>query len=265
MAAYRARASAIPGGVCRDPWASALAGPDGVEIAAKLDPFQPHMQLWIAVRTAFFDEAVRRLAPPATQVVMLGAGLDTRAARLAHAGVRFFEVDTADSQRDKLERLAKLDGYPLDAATYVTCDFERDDFVDRLTAKGFRVDQPAVFVWEGVTYYLTEPAVTATLSRLASACHPRSRVLFDYVGKKLVERRADIADQRAMGFVEQLGEPFVWGVNDIVPLVYSAGFRWVDVTSFDQACLNLTGTYERDRKFRFQGLVETSVERAEER
>ena len=77
------------------------------------------MELWLALRVAYLDRlvglAVDRLS--IRQVVILGAGYDTRAARLPRAGVRFFEVDHPATQAAKRERLAQLDGYPVDAAT----------------------------------------------------------------------------------------------------------------------------------------------------
>src|SRR5438552_3949868 len=92
VAAYRARASSREAPLCDDPWAAALAGEDGAAVAAAYDAVYPHMELWVAVRTAFLDERVRRLTARGgvTQVALLGAGFDTRAARLAREGVRFF-------------------------------------------------------------------------------------------------------------------------------------------------------------------------------
>ena len=145
MAAYRARASKQPKALIDDPWANDLAGETGHALARRYDEVYPHMELWTALRVAYIDARVRRaVAAPRSiaQVVLLGAGLDTRAARLASQGVRFFEVDHPDSQADKLERITKLDGYPRDAATYVTCDFERDDFIERLVASGFAARCP---------------------------------------------------------------------------------------------------------------------------
>ena len=184
--------------------------------------------------------------------MILGAGLDTRAARLGRPGVRFFEVDHPESQSDKQDRLGRLEGYPTDAATYVSCDFEQDDFLDRLCAEGFDPNEPALFVWEGVTPYLTEPAIRAILDRVAS-CHARSVLVFDYINRKLAEGgRLRPSDERLRALVDEVGEPFVSGFNDVLPLLYGAGFRHVRTVSFDQACLSLTGTYERERLFRFQ-------------
>ncbi|HEY8072600.1 MAG TPA: SAM-dependent methyltransferase [Labilithrix sp.] len=257
VAAYRARASRRESPLVVDPWAAALVGPEGEALANEVDRFLDDRELWTAVRTAYLDGHVlhwtREQALP--QVVILGAGLDTRAARLAHEGVRFFEVDHPATQADKLARLGRVDGYPIASATYVACDFERDDFLERLGAEGFRTDAPAVIVWEGVTPYLKEEAVRATLARVAGGCHPRSVLLFDHFLKRFIEAANTASDAKTHAFVDALGEKFVWGTNDPVPMLYEAGFRHVRSVSFDEACLTLTGTYDRAREFRFQRIV----------
>jgi methyltransferase (TIGR00027 family) len=267
VAGYRARASRDPDGLIDDPWAEALAGQEGEELAENFDRFLPHMGLWVAVRTAYLDERVRYLTGAACghrQVVVLGAGLDTRAARLGLSGVRFFEVDHPATQAGKRERIARVDGYPVDAATYVSCDFERESFLDRLGALGFDATAPSVIVWEGVTPYLTEEAVRATLGRIAKGCAPRTVVLFDFIGRKIVEGRVrDEGDLAARDEVQSYGEPLVWGTNDVLPLAYECGMRRISVRSFDELALDLTGTYERERKWRFQYMAETSVAKPE--
>jgi len=253
VAAYRARGTAR--GIIDDPWAAALAGEDGASFAQIYDRVFKNGDLYLAVRTWFLDGCVRHYTAQRKfpQVVILGAGLDTRAARLAHPGVRFFEVDHPATQAYKIERTAALPGYPKDAATYVSCDFEQEDFLDRLTASGFGIDAPALFIWEGVTYYLAEPAVRATLRRIASGCEKTSVVVFDYVMRKLVEgQRVKPNEREMLDLLASISEPFKFGINDVLPLLFEEGFRWVDTVSFDEACLAMTGTYERERQFRFQ-------------
>ncbi len=225
------------------------------------------MELWVAARTAYLDAQVRRLtrAPHGfRQVVVLGAGLDTRSARLAQEGVRFFEVDQPAMQASKLERLRALalplPGYPIDAAAYVACDFERDDFLDRLAASGFAPGEPSVILWEGVVPYLTEAAVRATLRRMAAGCHPRSTVIFDFLMRRMVHGD-DLRpkDEAVRTLVAGLREPVLFGTNDVLPLLYEEGFRHVRVVSFDEVCLTLTGTYAREREFRFQHMALASV------
>jgi methyltransferase (TIGR00027 family) len=191
--------------------------------------------------------------------VLLGAGLDTRAARLARPGARFFEVDHPASQREKLRRLQALEGYPMAAATHVACDFEVDDFAERLAEAGFRREDPALVIWEGVMPYLTEAAVRATLRRVSSWFHPRTVLVFDYVMRRIAEGTRlspdDVENVRLLG---TLGEPVRFGTNDPLPMLYEEGFRHVRSVSFDEACLSLTGTYDRSRMFRFQHLATAS-------
>ncbi len=262
MAAYRARASGRVGAICADPWAAGLSGAEGFELATRYDAIFPHMELWTAVRTAFIDARVKAaLGAPwnIRQVVLLGAGFDSRAVRLAAPRVRFFEVDHPDTQAEKLRRVHLLEGYKVDAAAYVACNFENQDFVTEAATKGFQANESALFVWEGVTPYLPEVAVRATLRRIADGTSAESVVVFDHLRKKIVT--GDVADPRdsaSRDFVGDLGEPLRFGSDDILPLLYSEGFRRVRTTSFDEACLNFTGTYDRERKFRFQNLVVAS-------
>jgi methyltransferase (TIGR00027 family) len=263
VCAYRARATRWSTPIMHDPWAEAIAGAEGHEIAERFDARWPHMEAWLALRVAYLDKlvgiAVDRLS--ARQIVVLGAGYDTRAARLARTGVEFFEIDHPATQAAKRERLAKLPGYPVDAARYVSCDFEGEDPVERLLGAGFRASEPALVIWEGVVPYLTEAAIRATATRVAHAI-PRGLLAFDFVGKKLVEGAAiSEKDRRTRDYVGDLGEPLRFGSNHIVPLLAECGYRWVRQLSFDELALEHLGDYARDREFRFQHLALASPSR----
>jgi len=258
IAAYRARAGRWPKPLFVDPWADAIAGPEGHEIARRLDERFPPMELWITLRVAYLDRlvslAVDRLS--ARQIVILGAGYDTRAARLPRAGVRYFEVDHPATQAAKRASLARLDGYPVDAAAHVACDFEREDPIERLVAGGFLADEPALVIWEGVVPYLTEPAIRATASRLAAGLDPRSLVAFDFVGKKFAAgQSAAASDRETQAYVGELGEPIRHGSDDILPLLHACGFRWVRSLDFNELALELLGDYVRERMVRFQHIA----------
>ncbi len=264
VAAYRARAMESWPQLCQDPWARALAGDEGFEVSRRFDAAFPHMTLWIAVRTASIDRRVSALLDQGVaQVVVLGAGLDSRATRLARPGVRFFEVDQPASSRMKQERVAALGNYPVQAASYVTCDFDAgEDFLASLLGAGFEPQEPAIFVWEGVTYYLSEQAVVGTLERLGQGICADSVVIFDHFGKRMIQ--TERLDGQALDTTRALaneGEPVKFGVNNPVPMLAEAGFAQVRQDSFEALCLALTGTYERERMFRFQWLVQASPAR----
>jgi methyltransferase (TIGR00027 family) len=114
------------------------------------------------------------------QVVILGAGLDTRAHRLStlHES-HVFEVDHPATQKLKRRR---AQGLPLavEAVSYVPVDFERDALPDRLAAAGHRRDLPTAWVWEGVVMYLSDPALRGTLQSMAALSAPGSVALVHY-------------------------------------------------------------------------------------
>jgi len=130
---------------------------------------------WLAARTHFFDDAVTSaLAAGVRQVVVMAAGYDSRAWRLAHAGVRFYEVDHPATQRDKRRRA------PAGGPAYVPVEFGRDSLEDALRLAGFRPDEPSVFTIEGVTMYLTEPQVRDLLETVRRLSAPASRLAVNY-------------------------------------------------------------------------------------
>jgi methyltransferase (TIGR00027 family) len=262
VCAYRARVARWPTPLFIDPWAASIAGDEGEAIARRLDERFPPMEKWLALRVAYLDRlvgmAVDRL--DVRQVVILGAGYDTRAARLPRAGVRYFEVDHPATQASKREQLARLEGYPVDAATYVTCNFEREDPIERLRANGFSTTEPALVIWEGVVPYLTEGAVRTTATRLAQGLDPRSLVAFDFVGKKLAAgQNLSQSDEQTRAYVGDLGEPIQYGSDDILPLLSDCGFKWVRSLDFNELALEMLGDYVRDRQFRFQHIALASV------
>lgn len=262
VAAYRGRATQLPEAVCDDPWAMRLAGEEGESLSRRWDAHSPSMELWVALRTRFIDDCVvRALDAGVEQVVILGAGLDTRAARLARPGVRFFEVDQPATQAEKHERLSSLDGYPVESATFVACDFETDDFLERLASSGHEPSAPSVFVWEGVIYYLAEAAARATLQRIAADIAPSSLLVFDYLSSNMARSSPKLRpEDRAMkGIVDELGEPMQFGIDDPTPLMKECGYRFLRTVSFDELALQYTGTYARERYFRFQSIAVASA------
>lgn len=262
VAAYRGRASASASPICHDRWALRLAGPEGEALSRRWDAHSPSMELWMALRTRYIDDCVKRtLDRGVRQVVILGAGLDTRAARLSREGVRFFEIDQPASQRDKRQRLSRFDDYPIDAATFVACDFERDDFVQKLESAGLDRSKPACLVWEGVIYYLAEAAARATLERIAHDFDPGSLLVFDYLNTKMARSSPRLRpEDRAMkGIIEELGEPMQFGIDDPTPLMSESGYRFLRTVSFDELALEYTGTYARERFFRFQSIALASA------
>jgi methyltransferase (TIGR00027 family) len=159
-------------------------------------------------RTKRFDAALLdALQDGATQVVVLGAGFDSRAYRFQSqlGDVRVMEVDYGPTQAYKKQRLGEiLDAIPPNVS-FVPMDFTKDSLLDQLRNAGYSERQKTFFLWEGVTYYLPESAVKDTLHFVRDHSAPGSRIAFDYTG----------ATNPAINNPRQLyarwGEPYLFG------------------------------------------------------
>jgi methyltransferase (TIGR00027 family) len=130
-------------------------------------------------RTTYFDLALERHLGGIDQLVILGAGFDTRSYRLpAHSPVRRFEVDTPRTQAFK-RAILKQAGVDASRVTFVSADFLQEDWFANLVGAGYDPTRPTFFLWEGVTMYLDRPAVESTLRKIAGAA-PGSAIAFDY-------------------------------------------------------------------------------------
>jgi methyltransferase (TIGR00027 family) len=166
-------------------------------------------------RTRLIDDLTREaLADGARQVVLLGAGFDSRAYRLPEmAQVTVFEVDHPATQKTK-QRLLRGAVHPRKRAhvRLVPADLTADDLGATLRAAGFEVLERTVVVWEGVTNYLTANAVDATIRRLAEITGSGSRLIFTYVDRRALDGTGGFTGfDEWHASVRDVGEPWTFG------------------------------------------------------
>ncbi len=132
---------------------------------------------YVIARTKYFDELFRQcLNDGFTQIVLLGAGFESRACRFAV----IYEVDTPATQQEK-HRILLDNGMTIPANTrYVPADFERDDLFEKLVDAGYAEDVATLFIWEGVTFYLSPKAVGGMLEAISSHAASGSLLGFDF-------------------------------------------------------------------------------------
>ncbi len=185
-------------------------------VADYIDRTSPGARVSVIVRTRFIDEAMREaLADGIGQVVILGAGFDTRAHRIeGAAGATVFEVDEPATLAEKRERIERLLGAPPAHVTPVPVDFERDDLATALRSAGLDPGERALFIWEGVASYLSAEAVDATLRALAGLGAPGSLLVFTYLDRAGLEDGAKLRGAAGtIGAVRRAGEPFRFGLD----------------------------------------------------
>lgn len=166
-------------------------------------------------RTRLIDETLSGAAALVDQLVILGAGFDSRALRLpALRRCTVFEVDHPTTQAVKRERWARLSDSASGSIRLVPVDFERDDLCDSLLQAGYRTPAPAIFLWEGVTNYLTAAAVGATLAAIRRLAVRGSTLVFTYVDRAALDSPGAFPEaERWLAAVRRRGEPWTFGLE----------------------------------------------------
>jgi methyltransferase (TIGR00027 family) len=141
----------------------------------------------IACRKRYIADKVEEALDGIDAVVVLGAGLDTVAYRLARkTRIPIFEVDQPVNIARKAAIVRRVLGKLPSSVRLVALDFERDDVLTALTELGYRTEYRTFFIWEAVTQYLTADAVHATLESLRPVASG-SRLVFTYVRRDFID------------------------------------------------------------------------------
>jgi len=187
----------------------------------------------IEMRTRAIDAAVREgVTAGATQLVLLGAGLDARAWRMPElSGVRVFEVDFPSTQATKRARIGSRAPTAKDV-TFVAVDFARDSLEEELARAGQDAAAQTFWIWEGVTPYLPLPATRGTLGAIAARSGPGSRLAVTYGTPTATTLGPGLLRVGLMGF-RAMGEAIVGlvPVETMHGALGDAGFRVLEDAS----------------------------------
>jgi methyltransferase (TIGR00027 family) len=173
---------------------------------------------YVLARTKLLDEVfLDALDRGFSQIVLLGAGMDTRALRFQdrNKGTTIFELDIDATQRYKRELYKRKKTALPDTLVFVSIDFNKQRLADVLTQAGYREGQQTLFLWEGVTMYLEPQAVDGTLAFIRSSAAEGSIVVFDYVRGSVLRRENTLYGEKG-GYdrVARVGERWMFGIED---------------------------------------------------
>jgi methyltransferase (TIGR00027 family) len=250
--------------LARDPYGAAFyssllrARLDRLRLLAHTPAFKRWI-LYMQVRTRVIDDAARAwIAGGGRQIVLLGAGYDCRALRLPElAATAVFEVDHPATQSHKKSVLARLGAES--PAHYVTWDFETrpmEDLRDALEEAGMSATRPVFTIWEGVTMYLTDAAIDASLRAIRGWSPPGSKLAMTYFAKHRIDEPS-LATRMLKAALATFGEPwrFGWEPAELPAYLAARGFTLDrDVPMSDAAQSLLPPPYARlvssaDRRF----------------
>jgi len=156
-------------------------------LVAKTEHKVPGLWGGIMARKRFIDDLAVNAADTVEAVVNLGAGFDTRSFRLPElADVRTWEVDQPENSEAKRRRLQAVFGEVPAHVTLVPVDFDLENLKTALAAHGYPAPVKTLFIWEGVTQYLTEAGIRDTFRFLGTA-PAGSRLVFTYTPKDFID------------------------------------------------------------------------------
>jgi methyltransferase (TIGR00027 family) len=215
-------------GVVDDPFARQMLPPKHRRLAAAMQlpglrRVGRHSSVpYLAARTLFFDAFVRdALDRGLRQVVVLGAGYDSRAWRLAHPGVTFFEVDQPATQADKRTRA------PGGGPVYVPADVTDPRLAEKLTYAGLQAQEPAAFMAEGLAVYLPREAAAVVLATVADLGGAGSRLAVSF--ESGFERQR-VMRLLATRYYRKRGETFRFRLSSSDAPSFLAGTGWTIAT-----------------------------------
>ena len=195
--------------------------------------FPPGIYEYVLARTKVMDAIfMEALEARFAQIVLLGAGFDTRALRFAgqNRGTKVIELDVATTQQPKIEILRRKKVRLPQELVFAPIDFDKEDVSEVLSKAGYQVGQKSLFLWEGVTMYLSAQAVDGTLNFIRSRAAPGSRVAFDYIYASVLRRENRYyGEQGIFETVSKTGEGWTFGLEDgaIEPFLSERGFEIV--------------------------------------
>ncbi len=245
--------------ICFDPLAVHFVNPALIRSAAEhpeeakaraeqIERQLPGLGNSVRARVRYFDDYTERSVQDGIhQLVILGAGYDTRAYRLepVKERTRVFELDHPDTQRLKIQKIRGIFGTLPDNVTFVPIDFASEDLVEKLDRAGFSRSERTLFILEGLVMYIPPSAVDGLLEDITHISAKGSHLIFDYYPVSLISGsdETDIA-KNIRNFGRAAGEPLRFGIPDNGAAEYLARRNFVkihNVTSAEYRALYFTG------------------------
>lgn len=215
--------------ICNDPYAIHFISPEIIEFGMKhpdeakklienTERRFPGLSSSIMVRVRYFDDFVERsIDEGLEQLVILGAGYDTRAYRMEELknNVKVFEVDHPNTQSFKTRKIKEIFGFTPEHVVYVSVDFETEKISQKLFDNGYDPLKKTCFVLEGLVMYIPPEAVARIFSFITENSPKGSAVIFDYYPQSVVDGNCKLeVGQNIRNHLIELGEPLQFGIKE---------------------------------------------------
>ncbi|WP_333382692.1 class I SAM-dependent methyltransferase [Microcoleus sp. B4-D4] len=197
------------------------------EIADKIAQNSPATKEMIKLQTKYFDDVLsNQILGGCKQVVILGSGLDTRAARINGEKVTYFEIDDSDTLELKEETL-KANKISANVR-YIPGDYIKDGLIALLKESELDFERPTYFLWEGNTTLLAKKDVILTLEQIRDNVKS-FRLSFDYMSERVILRTTGYQDiNDYIDKYESMYAPWITGFENIATLADELNLKVIE-------------------------------------
>jgi methyltransferase (TIGR00027 family) len=172
---------------------------------------------YIIVRTKYIDTVYQTAVEnKASQVVILGAGYDTRAIRLPNnlRQMKIYEFDSVFTQQSKIKIYTSNAIQIPENVNFVPINFEKESLVEKFEAIGMKRNQKSLFILEGVTMYLEPAAVDVLFEDISNFMGKESLIVFDYIYDEVLrQEKKHYGETGAIAAVKKANESFQFGIE----------------------------------------------------
>lgn len=214
--------------VCYDPYAICFISQEVLDFAAnnpekyraflaQSERLVPGARNSVVARVRFFDDIVKSsIDDGLEQIVILGAGYDTRAYRIEGLDkIKVFEIDHPATQKVKIEKIKEIFNSLPDHVTYIPLNLEVDKLSQRILESKYDSSKKTLFIMEGLLMYISPEIVDEILFFIVRNSGNGSTILFDYIPLSVVDGTCELeAGQNWQKGVTDAGEPFKFGINE---------------------------------------------------
>ena len=212
---------------------------------------------YVIARTKYFDAVFEKaLADGFDQILLFGAGYDTRALRFQEKAqhTRIFELDELHTQQAKIKQLRKRNLSIPSNLVFIPIDFEKESLSQKLDMARFQKGQRNLFILEGLLMYLEPDAVQETFQIIREYGSTGNRVVFDYIQASVLRHANTLyGEAELVKSVRKAGEPWRFGIEpgEIESFAGAQGFEINDHKSAQA----LEEIYFHDKDGRMTGRV----------
>lgn len=217
----------------------------------------PGIYEYVIARTKYIDAVFKQaLVEQFDQILLFGAGFDTRALRLQNEAqhTRLFELDAPLTQQAKIQQYNKRNLSIPSNVVFIAIDFDKESLPHNLDTAGFYKDRRSLFVLEGLLMYLEPESVQATFQTIREYAGIGSRVVFDYIQASVLRHENTLYGEAGLtDSVSKAGEQWRFGIEpgEIASFVATYGFQVSD----HKCAQELEATYFQDADGRLVGRI----------